>query len=315
MVKLILSFLFVFLFVVTLKAQREEAVTIKTEDGIVYGTLSLPVGVHPVPVVIIHAGSGPTDRDGNNPQMKNNSLKLLAAALQEKGIASLRFDKRLIAASRREEAKEEDLRFEDYINDTRAWIDWLEKDIRFSQIIVAGHSEGALIGLIASINNPAVNKYISIAGSGIPAGQLIKTQLAEQPEPLRKMMMPIVEQLEKGDTVSGVSPILYALFRPSVQPYLISWFRYDPAKEMAKLTIPALVIQGTTDIQVNEKDSEALASAYPAAKEVLILNMNHVLKECRETDMAAQMVYYTTPDIPLHPELIQVIVDFIKGKK
>lgn len=306
---LLLSF---FLFPALLSAQ-EEAVSIKAPLGDVYGTLLLPESGSKVPVVLLIAGSGPTDRDGNNPMMKMNTLKMLAESLQKNGIASLRYDKRGIAASAKAGEKESDIRFEDYIDDVRTWIEFLKKDPRFDRIVIAGHSEGSLIGMIASQDNPAVGKFISIAGTGMPAGQILKRQLKAQPQPIQDLCFPIIDKLAQGDTVGKVSPLLSSLFRPSIQPYLISWFKYDPAVEIAKLKIPVLILQGTHDLQCNTEDANLLASAYPTAEKVLIPNMTHVLKDCDSMDQATQLSrVYSETDLPLNPTLTETIVRFVK---
>src|SRR5579872_4850595 len=74
----------------------ESDISLETATGTIYGTLTLPAGNAPVPIVLIVAGSGPTDRDGNSPGLpgKNDAYKLLAAALAQRGIASIRYDKR-----------------------------------------------------------------------------------------------------------------------------------------------------------------------------------------------------------------------------
>jgi len=69
-----------------------------------------------------------------------------------------------------------------------------------------------------------------------------------------------------------------SLFRPSVQPYMISWFKYDPAAEIANLEVPVLILQGTTDLQVHVEDAKLLAKAKPDAKLRIFDGMNHVLK-------------------------------------
>ncbi len=92
----------------------QEPATLTTSTGIIHGTLDLPSGIGPFPVALIIAGSGPTDRDGNSAMLagKNNSLKMLAQSLAAANIASLRCDKRGIAASAASGPKEADLRFE-----------------------------------------------------------------------------------------------------------------------------------------------------------------------------------------------------------
>jgi alpha-beta hydrolase superfamily lysophospholipase len=127
----------------------EQRVQLETTIGTLQGTLDLPNGTSPCPVVVIVAGSGPTDRDGNQPLMKNDSLKLLGQALAAKGIAALRYDKRGIAESAAAASKEEDLRFETYVTDVVQWVIWLRQNRRFLRVGLIGHSEGSLIGMLA----------------------------------------------------------------------------------------------------------------------------------------------------------------------
>jgi pimeloyl-ACP methyl ester carboxylesterase len=292
---------------------KEQPVTLKTSTGDIQGTLSLPDSKKKIPVVLIIAGSGPTDRNGNQSKLINNSLKMVADSLNKHGIASLRFDKRGIAESAAAGRSEADLRFESYIADVKGWIDLLAKEKKYSEIIVAGHSEGSLIGLMAAVGNKDVDAFISVAGPARPADEMIKEQLMAQPEQIREMVYPMLDTLKKGDTLTNVPQMLYALFRPSAQPYMISWFKYDPRAEIRKLKVPALIVQGTTDIQVLEKDADMLAEAYPGATKKLIQSMNHVLKDCVTTDKAAQVPIYSNPDLPLNKEFVTEVVSFIKS--
>ncbi|MBP0903564.1 alpha/beta hydrolase [Mariniflexile gromovii] len=287
----------------------EEPVVLNTKTGDIYGTLLIADTTQVTPIVLIIAGSGPTDRNGNNPMMANNSLKMLAEGLAEHGIASLRFDKRGIAESKNAGEKETDLRFENYIDDVKAWCYLIEKDKRFSNLIILGHSEGSLIGMIAAQENNA-NKFISLAGAGFPASDILRKQLKEQPGLVLPLSLPIIEKLEKGETVSNPPQMLNALFRPSVQPYLISWFKYNPQIEIAKLEIPVLIVQGTTDIQVSIEDAEKLHEANKMAKKVIIENMNHILK-ASEADRTKNIQTYSHPTLPLKAELIPTLVNFI----
>jgi pimeloyl-ACP methyl ester carboxylesterase len=264
-----------------------------------------------VPVVLLISGSGPTDRDGNQPNMKNNSMKMIAEALRGKGIASVRFDKRAIAESKAAFTSELNLRFENYIEDVKAWVDKLDKDDRFSKIIVAGHSEGSLIGMVASVNNKKVKGYISIAGAGRPADEILKEQLQAQPMNLRIGMYKMIDKLKNGDTIDNVPAQYNALFRPSIQPYMISWFKYDPQKEIAKLKIPVLILQGTMDIQVKITDFDLLAKANPSAQKKLVPDMNHVLKTISTIDKKVQIPTYTNPNLPLHSLLTETLLQFI----
>lgn len=312
--KRIVVFVWIWVLIMPVMAQqsvKEDSVVLQTLTGNIYGTLRIPETQQAVPVVLLIAGSGPTDRNGNQPMMQNNSLKMLSESLSAKGVAALSFDKRGIGESRESGKKEEDLKFDDYVNDVRLWIDWLAKDKRFSGIIVAGHSEGSLIGMIACENNPKVSRFISIAGSGVPADQIIKEQMEKQPQQVKDLVFPIINELKAGKLVANVNPLLNSLLRPSIQPYLIFWFRYDPQTEIKKLTIPVFIVQGTTDIQVPEKHADLLAAANPKAEKKIIENMNHVLKSCNTYDQQTQVAVYTDPDLPLKPELVTSILSFI----
>lgn len=286
----------------------ETPVVLHTTSGDIAGTLTIPNKPGKLPVVLLIAGSGPTDRNGNNPMMKNESLQKLAYGLASNNIASLRFDKRGIGESKSAGKTEADLRFEDYINDARNWIEWLKKDTRFSKVVVAGHSEGSLIGMIAALNT--AHSYVSIAGAGRSADKILKEQLSKQPAMIKDSSLPIIDSLVLGKLVEKVPGILFALFRPSVQPYLISWFHYDPQTEIKKLTVPILILQGTNDLQVTEEDANLLAKSNPRAQLTLIKNMNHVFRIV-EGDKKENLATYITSTLPISEELISDISTFI----
>ena len=281
-----------------------------TASGQLAGTLLYPASTDQVPLALIIAGSGPTDRDGNNPMMQNNSLKMLAEGLAAHGIASVRFDKRGVGASKAALQNERDIRFDHMIADVNGWVDTLAADPRFSGITVIGHSEGSTIGMIAA-QDDAVERYISIAGPGTKAADKLKEQLTRQAPMIMDQALPIFEQLEKGELVEEVPPLLNALFRPSVQPYLISWFKYDPQAEIAKLDKPVLVVQGTTDLQVSLADAELLLKGNERAEALTIQEMNHVLKAAT-ADAGENMATYADPDLPLQAGLVKGIVEFMR---
>lgn len=290
----------------------DRSVVLNTSDGQIKGKVIIPGTGTGSPVVLLIAGSGPTDMDGNQSRMTNNSLKFLAEGLAKNGVATLRFDKRGIASSAAAGKDEYSVRLEDFVKDVEGWIDYLARDRRFSAIYVAGHSEGALIGMLASRNNPKVKGYISLAGSGRPLYEVVNEQLAGQPEVIRKMATAVNDSLKAGKLVPNVPLGLQALFRPSVQPFLISCYKYNPQMEIKKLTIPILIIQGKTDIQVTTKDAELLKLAVPVAELHLIDNMNHILKECATTDRQKQMATYIDPQLPVDESLLILIKKFVE---
>jgi pimeloyl-ACP methyl ester carboxylesterase len=289
-----------------------DSISLETPNGTLAGTLELPAKC-PCPVVLIIAGSGPTDRDGNSPLLPgaNNSLKYLAEGLAAKGIASVRYDKRGIGASKAAmHGGESDLRFDDYVNDAVGWLGKLRADKRFTTVSVVGHSEGSLIGMIAARQAKA-DAFVSIAGAGRAAGKIIHEQLASRvPPELLAAADRTIAQLERGETPDSAPPALGALFRPSVQPYLMSWFKYDPAVEIAKLTIPTLIVHGTTDIQVTVADAKALGAAQPKATLLIIDGMNHVMKGV-PADQAAQLKSYSDPSLPVVPALVDAVVGLV----
>ncbi len=296
-----------------------QPITLKTATGDIFGTLLVPPGSGRHPVVLIIAGSGPTDRDGNSQAavapgktLHTDSYKLLATALAAKGIASVRYDKRGVAASATAMAgmNENDYRFDMGIDDAAGWIRMLRSDPRFTKIIVVGHSEGSLVGMIAA-QRVSADGFVSLEGAGRPAADVIREQLLARGVP-GAMFESILDTLSVGKTVEGTPPALAALFRPSVQPYLISWFKYDPAAEIKKLPYPTLVIQGTHDVQVSEKDADLLATA-PRAKLLTIDGMTHVLKMGTADAATQAATVYSDPTIPIVPEVVSAISAYVNA--
>lgn len=289
-------------------------VQIERQEGLMYGQLELPSGEGPFPVMIILAGSGPTDKDGNSTLLpgKNNSLKMLAEDLAAKGIASIRYDKRGIGKNLSLGGNEEDLRFEHYIDDAAAWVQFAKEDKRFSKVGVIGHSEGSLIGMVAAQKAEA-DVFVSIAGAGRPIDEVLTEQLAGQlPANLQKESAEILEKLKKGERVKEVSAELQSLYRSSVQPYMISWLQYNPQKEIEKLDCPVLIINGSHDIQVPVSDAERLHEAKEASSLYIVEGMNHILKEAPE-EREGNIATYTNPDLPLAEGLISHIIEFMKN--
>lgn len=288
---------------------KESPVVLKINTDQLFGTLTTPDLTKKYPVALLIAGSGPTDRNGNNPMMKNNSLKMLAEVLAKNGIASLRYDKRGIGESKASAISEQSLVFENYTEDARSWINLLKQDKRFSEVVIIGHSEGSLIGMIAGAK---ANKFISIAGPGESADKLIKTQIASKSnKQIEDMTFPIIDSLKSGNQVKKVDPMLNSLFRPSIQPYLISWFKYNPQAEIKKLNVPILIIQGNNDLQVTVKDAETLSQANKNAELLIVDKMNHIMKIV-EGDKQANLESYNNEGLPLSEVMTTKIVSFIK---
>ena len=290
-----------------------EAVQLEISAGSLYGTLLSPkadAGGRKPAVVLIVAGSGPTDRNGNQPPALHcDAYRLLAESLRDAGVATLRYDKRGIGESVKVE--ERGLRFEDYADDAASWVAWLKREGRFSRVVVLGHSEGSLLGMLACRRAAGADAFISVAGPGRPADELIRQQVEGQPEGVKAALFPILDALKAGKEAADVPPILAPLARPSVQPYMISWMKYDPREEIGKLDMPALILHGAADIQAPPEDADLLAAARPGARKAVIQGMNHVLKQCATTEIVAQTTTYLSPEAPLAEGLVREIVEFV----
>lgn len=278
-----------------------------TPTGRLAGTLVIPSKM-PSPVVLIIAGSGPVDRDGNAGGLMPNEYGLLAEALAQRGIGSLRYDKRGVGGSFGASVPEKELRLETLVDDAAAWIRWLRADGRLSEIIVAGHSEGSLIGMLA-IQKTGASALVSLEGAGRPAAVVLREQLKRNATPeIYAQAEPILTQLQQGKTVDDPPPELAALFRESVQPYLISWFKYDPAVEIAKIKAPATIVQGTADVQITVEDARALARAKPDAKLDIVEGVNHVLKYAPDTSSQAAIAKgYEDASLPVDPQVVDAV--------
>ncbi|MFF2855043.1 alpha/beta hydrolase family protein [Peribacillus sp. NPDC058002] len=289
-----------------------EIVQADLKNGTIKGLLETPKNEGPFPVMIIIAGSGPTDKDGNsiaNPG-KNNSLKMLAESLAEKGIASIRYDKRGIGENMQLAGKEKDLRFEQYIDDAAAWAQFAKKDGRFSKVGIIGHSEGSLIGMAAA-KKTETDIFISLAGAGEPIDQVLIKQLEEQLTPtLLTESKEILAKLKQGKQIGTVSADLQSVFRPSVQPYMISWIQYNPIELVKELNIPVLIVNGNRDIQVPATNAKALHNEKKDSELLILEKMNHVLKEAPE-DRKGNLATYTNPELPLSPGLVNGIIEFL----
>lgn len=273
----------------------------------VKGTLLLP-SVEKPPLVVFIQGSGPTDRDGNQPFMRNNSLKKLAAALAEKGIASYRFDKRILRPELH--IQEGDVRFEDFVEDAASAVAHLAEKDRFGKTLILGHSQGSLVAMLAAREH--ADGLISIAGPAQPIDSIIIEQISSQMPALKENLQQSFQELREKGSTKSYHPLLKGIFRPSVQPFMLSWMRYNPEKIISNLDLPVLIINGSNDLQVGTQEAKKLKEANPEAKMLLLENMNHVLRQI-DGGSLENSKSYNEPELPLHPELVPAIVKFINN--
>lgn len=277
---------------------------------LIKGTLYIPKSAdNKTKLVILIAGSGPTDRNGNQKGVMNNSLKLLSEDLANNNIAVYSYDKRLFAQIKLKTHDEKTMRFEDYINDATEVIAFFKSQKKYAKIIVAGHSEGSLVGMAAAQKN--ADAYISLEGAGRPINEVLSDQLAKQAPAYIEECNKNLELLRQGKTFENKNILLASLFRESVQPYLISWIKYNPQNEIKKLQIPILIVNGTKDIQTTEKEAYLLKTANPKASLKIIDKMNHIFKEIN--DDTENIKSYNNPNLPVMNQLVESITNFIKS--
>jgi len=295
-------------------------ITIGAGAGALHGTVLAPAKSAPdADAVLILAGSGPTDRDGNGQLgIRAAPYRLLADGLAGAGINTLRVDKRGIAASASAMSSEDTLRIETYAAYARAWAKALRERTGARCVWLLGHSEGTLHALIAAQQSEGICGLILVSPVGRPLGEILRAQFRANPAfaPMLDEALRILAELEAGRTVpgDGINPALLAIYRPSVQPFLISMLAADPPALAAAYRGPILVVQGTTDIQIAVADAERLGGARPGIRVELIEGMNHVLKVA-PADPAANLATYSNPDLPLAPGLIDTIVNFIRANR
>lgn len=293
----------------------DEEVTIDGGRGLLHGAWRQPAHWRDGRVVLILAGSGPTDRDGNStaPGVHPNTYRLIADALAAEEIASLRVDKRGIGASAAAMTAEADLRFDTYVDDAVAWANFAQARHGVRCVYILGHSEGAEIAALTAARVHTCG-VISVSGPGRDIGDTIVRQITQQgasPDVLAVVQHDI-DELRAGRTVADVPPYLMALFRPTVQPYLISWLAKNPVAALAAVQAPVLILQGSTDIQISIDDANLLKAGHPSADLVILDGVNHVLKTA-PADRAQNLAAYADPNLPLASGVMPPILHFIES--
>jgi len=278
------------------------------------GTVLIPkLGFTGLGVVMV-AGSGPTDRNGNQPRLTNNGLKMLAEALARRGIASARYDKRFSGKTRLRAYGEKDIRFDHFVDDAIAWATHLKKQPGVRRIAFIGHSQGGLIATLAAMRVKA-GRLVLLAAPGFNIADTLKRQFtrAIPDKTMREPVIAVIDQLRRGQLASNYGGLARQFFRPSIQSFLISWMSHDPAERLKAFGGGVLIVQGTRDLQVTPDEGARLKKAKPAATLVTIKGMNHVLK-APGPGRAANAAAYNDPNLPLAAGLVDAIAKFLSAK-
>tara|TARA_B110000240_G_scaffold156618_1_gene174064 strand:- start:267 stop:1190 length:924 start_codon:yes stop_codon:yes gene_type:complete len=303
----ILTYLIISIFTITISlAQvKSEEININNQAIQLPGTLTYPA--ENIPLLIWVHGSGPVNRNGNQPaqNVKSNYIKQFRDAVNKENIAFFSYDKRTANSKNREFLK--DTQAKDFAFDVEEVVNHFKKDKRFSEIILVGHSQGSLIAMLAL---DKVDKYISIAGAGETVDKTIVKQLTAQSADFGKIAAGHFKELKETGKVEDVNPNLLSIFAKPNQSFWNSWMQLDPVKEIKKVKIPVLIINGDKDIQVKIENANALHSANKASELVIIKNMNHVLKDIQQEEDNIKSYY--SAEYPISKELIKTILEFVK---
>ena len=258
-------------------------------------------------LAIIIAGSGPTDRNGNQNFLKNNALKKLAENLTNKGISTFRYDKRIVKQIRKGDV-DKDLMFDDFVSDATDVINYFKEKETYSKIYVIGHSQGSLVGMLAAKEN--ADGFISLAGAGQNIGDVIVDQVTKMAPKLGEEAQKVVDKLKKGETTTEYPQALASVFSIDIQPFMINWMQYNPTEIISELKIPVLIVNGTKDLQVSEEEAQLLKDANEDAEIKIIENMNHVLFNIEGDDLENSKSY-NEAFRPISTELVDAIVEFL----
>lgn len=291
-------------------SSAQENTLISTEISInqhIDGTLlELPDGEANTLAILI-AGSGPTDRDGNQNFLKNNSLKSLAIALTNRGISTFRYDKRIVKQLLTNNI-DKNIMFDDFVTDAVSVLNYFKKQNKYQHIVIIGHSQGSLIGMLAAPEG--ATGFVSLAGAGQDISNVIIEQVTKTAPMFTEDTKRVFDIMKTGQTTIDYPPALFSIFNPEVQPFIINWMKYDPAQEIKKLRIPILIINGTKDLQVSVEEAQLLKDAAPDSQLVIIENMNHVLFTIEGDDLENSKSY-NEPYRKINRTLIDTVSNFI----
>ncbi|MDQ2933497.1 MAG: alpha/beta fold hydrolase [Chloroflexota bacterium] len=166
-----------------------EEVRFLAGDAMLAGTLQVPDGADRFPSVLLLPSYLARDRDGSwdrgghpawfLPGGQAGLLSRLAAALAERGVASLRYDKR--GCGRSEGAWEKSDLFT-LIDDARDALGWLRgrRDLDLRRTGVIGHGEGAAIGISVAIGDPVISALTLVAGAARSWRDVLRRGVAER---------------------------------------------------------------------------------------------------------------------------------------
>ena len=297
-------------------------VVVECEWGNISATIDMAAESNGTAILIV-AGSGPTDRNGNSAAGLNTfCYKMLGGELAESGYAVMRYDKRAIGLSPIPAEDVPNLVFEDYIDDARTCVEYLRKE-GFESVIVAGHSEGGLIALaLAAEEECCLDGVVLLCAPGYNMAEILNYQLSQQLVPAYMGLMvkssKVISTLKAGNMVAAedIPNELLGLFHPTVQPFIISNMQYEPTELAAKCRVPMRIGSGGREIQVSVSNGNRIHEANPTSEHRVFENMTHVLKDADTSDRMAQLMgIYSNANLAITEALAPTIIEFLNNIK
>jgi Lysophospholipase len=300
---------------------------VKTPKGNIPGSLVLPApseaesaGGESYPLALLVSSSG-ADRDGDNPSVpgKSDALALLAAALRDRGVASWRYDARGTGAAYRLASTDAEPTLGERADDLARALRDLGSDSRYDRLVVVGHAEGILVAAAAlsrlaprEVEALRLGGLAALCSSGASELELVRSYIEGGPDEEKAQGEAIIEALLAGKGYPEPDEYYADYFRPGVQAYLSSIYRFDLESSLASAPCPLLVVAGSSDMQVIEDEALLLASYRADADYRLVPGMSHTLKDVGE-DEEANFNSFVDPSLPISPRLAQLLADFAKG--
>ena len=309
-------------------------------DGItIYGTLTKPTGVDTDNVVILVAGSGPTDRNWCSPLLPgtNGSAKLIAEELSRRGFITLRYDKRGSGPHIKEDLTKMigKISMESYTDELKGAIKTILSQTKAdsNSLFALTNSEGAVHALNYQVQLN-LTKFKGIVLTGAPGrsiGQVARTQIQNQikalpnSDDILKRYDASIASFISGQPVApdpslphGIQMLLQGLANPANLPFARELWTYNPSDFISKVSEQVLVMIGKKDIQVDwQIDGKALEEATVGKENVSFSypeNADHVLKyeeKSREKIPANATLRYNAEDRILDYEAIDAIIKWL----
>jgi hypothetical protein len=296
---------------------REVPLTVPGEPPLA-GTLTLPEAdpAAPVPAVLLVPGSGPLDRDSDHRRARFGVTRELAHALAGAGLASLRYDKRGVGGSpgdwRRAglwDALDDLLRARDALA--------ARPEVDGGRVVLAGHSEGAVLAAAAAARGAPVAGVVLLAGSARPGDALLRWQTRQiqptLPAPVRALLRLLRVDLERKvaanhERIRATTTDVARIGGVRVNArWLREFLAHDPREDLARLTVPVLAVTGGKDLQVPAADLDVIAATVPGPVTVLrVPDLTHTVR--RQPGPASMRAYRGELRRPVDAEVLDAVV-------